>query len=135
MANALYDKGRNKFAQGDAHWKSGGDTFKAALVDNNYTPDLANHEFWSEVSAKKVGTPQAITLSDPIAGVCDGGDVTFSAVTGNQVNFVVIYKDTGVEATSPLIVCIDTATGLPVTPNGGDIQVQWDNGSNKIFKL
>ena len=32
-----------------------------------------------------------------------------------------IYKDTGSEATSPLIAYIDTATGLPITPNGGDI--------------
>jgi hypothetical protein len=47
----------------------------------------------------------------------------------------VIYKDTGTAATSPLIAYIDTATGLPVTPNGGDITVTWDNGSNKIFKL
>ena len=30
---------------------------------------------------------------------------------------------------------IDTATGLPITPNGGDIIVTWDNGINKIFRL
>jgi len=34
-----------------------------------------------------------------------------------------------------LIAFIDTATNLPVTPNGGDIIVAWDNGANKIFKL
>jgi hypothetical protein len=34
-----------------------------------------------------------------------------------------------------LIAYIDTATGLPVTPGGGDIDITWDNGSNKIFKL
>jgi hypothetical protein len=136
MANALYDKGRNRFAIGDIHWKaSGGDTIKTALVDNTYTPNLSTDEFWSEISAKKVGTPQALTLLDPVVGVCDANDVTFTAVTGNQVNYIVLYKDTGVEGTSPLIACIDTATGLPVTPNGGDIQVQWDNGANKIFKL
>ena len=46
-----------------------------------------------------------------------------------------IYVDTGTEATSPLIAYIDTATGLPITPNGGDIIVTWDNGTNKIFKV
>lgn len=28
-----------------------------------------------------------------------------------------------------------TASGLPVTPNGGNISIAWDNGANKIFKL
>lgn len=28
-----------------------------------------------------------------------------------------------------------TGSGLPVTPNGGNIVVTWDNGVNKIFKL
>lgn len=28
-----------------------------------------------------------------------------------------------------------TGSGLPVTPNGGNISVTWDNGANKIFKL
>lgn len=28
-----------------------------------------------------------------------------------------------------------TGSGLPVTPNGGNIVITWDNGVNKIFKL
>jgi len=40
-----------------------------------------------------------------------------------------------VESTSRLIAWIDTGTNLPVTPNGGDITVQWDAGANRIFKL
>ncbi|GAI46620.1 unnamed protein product, partial [marine sediment metagenome] len=47
-----------------------------------------------------------------------------------------IFKDDGVDdVSSPLIALIDTATGLPVTPNDGDITIAWDNGANKIFKL
>ena len=42
----------------------------------------------------------------------------------------------GTESTSNLIAYMDTGmTGLPVTPNGGDITVQWANTSNRIFKL
>jgi hypothetical protein len=48
---------------------------------------------------------------------------------------VVIWKDTGNPATSPLIALIDTATGIPVATTGGDITVYFDNGANKIFKL
>nr|WP_201787713.1 hypothetical protein [Mycobacteroides immunogenum] len=60
---------------------------------------------------------------------------TFSAVSGASVEAMVIYKDTGTVGTSPLIAYIDTATGLPVSPNGGDINIAWDTGTNKIFKL
>ena len=56
-------------------------------------------------------------------------------VSGSTINAIVIVKDTGTEATSPLIAYIDTATGLPITPNGGDIIVTWDNGINKIFRV
>lgn len=70
------------------------------------------------------------------AGVLDAGDVTFTAVAaGAACDMVLLYKDTGVAGTSRLIAKIDSATGLPVTPNGGDILVAWDNGANKIFKL
>ncbi len=135
-ANALYDYGRNQFAMAGIKWAaSGGDTVKAALVSSSYTPNLASDQFWSTVSPYVVGTPQQIPLSDPVAGVCNGGGVTFSAVTGSQVKYVVIYKDTGTPSTSPLIACLDTATGLPVTPNGGNITITWDSGVNKIFKL
>jgi len=51
------------------------------------------------------------------------------------VESIEIYKDSGVESTSRLIANIDTATGLPVTPNGGDITVVFDAGANRIFKL
>jgi hypothetical protein len=67
--------------------------------------------------------------------VADAADITFTTVTGDQSEALVIYKDTGVEATSQLIAYIDTATGLPVTPGGGNITVTWDDGANKIFKL
>ncbi len=68
-------------------------------------------------------------------GAADGADVTFTSVSGPTIEAIVIYRDTGTEATSPLIAYIDTATGLPITPNGGDIIVTWDNGANKIFKV
>lgn len=137
MANALYDNGRELFARGDIHWKaSGGDTIKVMLVDtDDYTVDLANHDYLDDVaSAARVATT-TLALQDPTDGVCDANDALFSSVTGDTCEALIIYKDTGTESTSPLIAYIDTATGLPVTPNGGDIGVTWDNGTNKIFKL
>jgi uncharacterized protein YigE (DUF2233 family) len=46
----------------------------------------------------------------------------------------VIYIDTGTAGTSPLVAYIDTGvTGLPVTPNGGNINVTWN--ASGIFAL
>lgn len=137
MANQLYPKGRNKFALGEIHWKLvAGDTIKVSLVDiADYTFDVA-HEFVdpSLPVAARVATI-AMTLIDPVDGVCDAQDVTFPTVTGDQCEALVLWKDTGDEGTSPLIAYITDATGLPVTPNGGDIDITWDNTANKIFKL
>jgi len=135
MANALYDKARQKFLEGSILYLT--DTIKVLLVDTGlYTVNLATHEFLSDIpAAARVGTPQTLAGKTSAAGVADANDVTFNTVTGNSVEALVLYKDTGVEATSPLIAYIDTATGLPITPNGGNINVVWDNGPNKIFKL
>jgi len=139
VANSLYDKGRNGFLRGDIHWKSGGDTFRAYLVDiqggTGYTVNLASDEFLSSIPAGALVSYVAMTPADPTAGVADSGDVTFLAVSGAQSEAIVIVKWVTQASDSPLIAYIDSATGLPVTPNSGDIQVTWDNGANKIFKL
>ena len=135
MANALYDKGREKFAIAQLDWST--HTIKAQLVDTAaYTVNIATHEFFSSVLAgARVGSPVTLGTKTYAAGACDAADLTFVAVTGPTIEALVIYRDTGDEATSPLIAYIDAATGLPITPNGGDIIVAWDNGANKIFKL
>lgn len=135
MANALYDLARKRFLEGAFDWTS--DTIKAILVDTAlYTPNLTSHEFLSDVAgSSRVATSGAFTGKTTTGGAADANDVTFSSVSGASIEAIILYSDTGVEATSPLIAYIDTATGLPITPNGGDIIVTWDNGTNKIFKL
>lgn len=135
MANALYDFGRQGFLDGSIDWDT--DAIKVVLVDTaDYVVNLALDDNLDDVLvAARVATSAAFTLKTVTAGVADAADITFTAVTGDPSEALVIYKDTGVETTSRLIAYIDTATGLPVTPNGGDITVAWDAGVNKIFKL
>ena len=135
MANALFDKARQRFLEGQFNWNT--DTIKAVLVDTGtYTVNLSAHEFLSDVgSGSRIATSGAFTGKATTGGAADANDVTFTSVTGASIEAIVLYKDTGTDATSPLIAFIDTATGLPITPNGGDIIVTWDNGANKIFKL
>lgn len=135
MANALFDKARQRFLEGQFNWNT--DTIKAILVDTGtYTPNLSAHEFLSDVgSGSRISTSGAFTGKATTGGAADANDVTFTSVTGASIEAIILYKDTGTDSTSPLIAFIDTATGLPITPNGGDIIVTWDNGPNKIFKL
>ncbi len=135
MANALYGLGRKAFLDGDIAILT--DDIKVVLVDtNDYTVSIDTHDFLDDVPAgARVATSANLGTKTSTLGVFDAADVTFSSVTGDVSEALVIYKDSGVASTSPLIAYIDTATGLPVTPNGGDITITWDSGSDKIFKL
>lgn len=147
MANRLYDKGRNHFLTGDIKWKSaasGGDTFRAYLVDMDgaaaspatlYTPDFANDEFLNVIPTACLLSYVELIPLDPIAGVADAEDLVFPSVNGAQAEVIVLVKWVTAVENSLLIAYIDTANGLPVTPNTSDINIYWDNGDNKIFKL
>ena len=134
MANALYDAARAAFLGGDLDWD--GDTRLILIDEADDTIDLAADDFLDDRAApSRVATSGAMTTKTKTAGVADADDVTLTSVTGDPSESVDCYRHTGTEATSNLIFNLDTATGLPVTPNGGNITVQWDSGSNKIFKL
>lgn len=135
MANALYTKAKQGLLNGDFDLDT--NTIKAQLVDAaDYTVDLATHDALNDIPAgARVGTAVALANKTITDGVFDADDTTFTAVTGDQAEALVLYKDTGTEATSLLLAYIDTATGLPITPGGGNITVVWDSGANKIFKL
>lgn len=134
MANALYVKGKEKILSGEINFIT--DTIKVALVKNDYAQNLATDEFYTSISAHVLDTPETLAGKSISGGVFDAGDATFTAVlAGDTSEGVVIYKDTGVAATSPLLAYIDTITGFPLVMNGGDVTIQWDNGAYKIFSL
>ena len=135
MANALFEKARENFLGGDIDWDA--NTIKLVFVDHEAdTPLPASDIALSDIlAAARIATSDAFTGKTKTSGVADADDVTVAAVTGAQFESIVIYKDTGVETTSLLIAFIDTATGLPCTPNGGSITVQWQATDPKIFKL
>lgn len=135
MASGLYAKGREGFLDGSIDWDT--DDIRVILIDvADYTVNLSTHDFLDDIAgAARVAVSGSLTGKTVTDGVADANDVTFSAVTGDPSEALVIYKHTGTDATSRLIAYIDSATGLPVTPDGNDIITRWDNGANKIFKL
>ena len=133
MANALYNSDKQSLLDSSCPNLSS-DTIKVVLVDTGTYTFSAAHDFFDDVSGT-VGSAQTLGSKTITNGVFDAADVTFTSVTGNSAEALIIYKDTGSAATSPLIAYIDSATGLPVTPNSGDINVVWDNGASKIFAI
>jgi hypothetical protein len=133
MANAIYPKYKEAILQSAANSNMSSGTVKVALIDTGTYTYSAAHEFYSSVTGV-VGTPQTIGTKTFINGIFDGDNVTFTAVTGSSVEALIIYIDTGTAGTSRLIAFIDTSvTGLPVTPNGGDIGITWN--ASGIFAL
>jgi hypothetical protein len=155
MATLLYDTGRNGFLAADAtggqiDWLNS--TISVMLIHTSAggTPYVfsAAHKYYSDVSAfanaivaGAIGTPVNLGTKTAVAGVADAADATFTSVpagANNQVDAIIIYKNNGgVAGTSLLIAYIDStgASGLPVTPNGSNITLVWDNTANRIFKL
>lgn len=139
MANSLYGLARSSFLDADIDWSA--DNIKVVLVDKDastgYVPNLTTDQFLAIIPAGcRIATSGNLATKTSLLGVADADDITYLAVAaGGACEYLVIYQDTGVAATSRLIGIIDTATGLPVTPGGGDITVVWDSGANKIFKL
>ena len=135
MANTLYDFARQRFLEAQINWMT--DTIKVLLVDTGaYTPQTAVHQYLADIPiSARIAGPVTLTSKTTTGGAADAADVTFTSVTGASIEALVLYKDTGTESSSPLIIYIDSGTGLPITPNTGDIICTWDNGANKIFKL
>ena len=134
MANALYPLWKEQLLQFTTNNNLSAGTVKVALIDTGVYTYSAAHQFFSSASSASIGTPQTIGSKTFTNGVFDGADVTFTTVTGNSVEALIIYVDTGTAGTSPLVAYIDTSvTGLPVTPNGGNIAITWN--ASGIFAL
>jgi len=144
VANALFEKFRNgQLGLGSytvIDFPS--DTLKLALMDHagaDGAPDIAADDFYDDVDGSLVGALSSalgsITVGTVAVGVVDAADLTpaFTGVTGASVESVVALKDTGTPSTSPLFGYWDTATGLPLTPNGGDVNVTFN--ASGIFKF
>lgn len=135
MANAMFTNGKVLILSKQIDF-SGGDTIKAALVNANYIPSLTTQKFLSEIAAYVLGTSQELSGKTVTGGAFDAADATWKTVAaGSTAKCVVIYKDTGVAGTSPLLVYIDSIDGFPLTTNGGDVTIEWDSGAYKIFAL
>jgi hypothetical protein len=137
MANALYDKGREHILEGAIAWLA--DDIRVVSIDEaDDVPDLANDDFLDDIAsgAREFASP-SLSSKTSANGVADAADLlpAFTSAAGDQFESISLYVHTGVDSTSELICNIDTATGLPLTPDGGNINITWSNTADRIFKL
>lgn len=136
IGNRLYPSGREAFANGDIDWEA--DTLGVVACDDGYTYSDA-HNFLDDVAGGSRIVDFTPTGADATDGVLDLADHVEPVVAaGDTVTRVIVYRDSGVEATSALLVYIDTAgdtTPLSVATTGGSLAFVWPNDPNKITRL
>lgn len=134
MANVLYDPGREGFLDGSIDWDT--NDMRVMLVLSTYVFSAA-HKFLSDLGAVDNGRSAALGAKTVTNGVADAGDTSLVATAAAASKALVIFQHTGVDGTARLIAYIDTPTaGLPFTPSAEQtVNITWDNGANKIFKL
>jgi len=136
MASALYGKGREGFLAGNIDWDA--DAIKVVLVNTStYTLSIDADDFLSDIiTGDRIATSAAMGSKTVTLGVADAANFSFTSVTGVTSQYLVVYVESGGAATSRLIANIDSdATGLPIKPNGANIDVTWSGTNSRIFKL
>jgi len=137
---AIYNKAKKKLLDGTIDLSTSGDTIKAALLTDAYTVNLDTHEFFSDVSGSQASasvsgyTPGGQDLASKTTVVdtvndrvdFDAADVVWTITGSLTARNVVLYKDTGVAGTSPLIAVINF--GSNQTSTDGDFTIQWNVG-------
>lgn len=134
MANVLFNKGREGIL--DTTIDITGDV-RVMLVKSAYTFNAA-HEFLSDItSGNDNGRSAALGSKTYTDGVFDAADTSLTATAAAASNALVLFQHTGSDSTARLIAYIDTpSSGLPFTPSAGQaVNITWDSGANKIFKL
>lgn len=127
MANALYNPYKEQLLSNATAIDMDGDTIKASLIDAaDYTFSAAHDEYSGasrDVAAVAI-VAESAALGSPTCtnGTFDTADFTWTSVTGDQSEDVILWDDT--VTNDRLVAFYDTGiTGMPVTPNGGNINV------------
>jgi hypothetical protein len=139
MANRLYHNYANKMmgSSSAAHALADleNDIIKVYLLDaGTHSTSLSGNVDEADITDVAILSTATLAGGSITSGMFDATDTTFTAVTGSTGEEVILWFDSGVATTSPLICNFDTASaGLPVTPNGGNIVIEW--GSSLIDLL
>lgn len=141
MANSLFSTAIDGLLTGAIDLDTA--SIKASLV-RGYT-FTTTHTFVSDVTGAGGtlnGTTAALSSVTVSGGVFNAANTSLTATANATNHALIIYQSSAVTggadvaATAQrLIAYIDTGTGLPIQPGSGTVNINWDTGTNKIFKV
>lgn len=110
---------------GNGAWSSGG-----------WIVPLDVHQFFSSVpGGARVGASVTLASKTLTLGVLDAADISFTSLSSApSVEMIVVHKDSGVEATSPLLLALSGGQ-FPIAAGAVQVDIQWPNTSGKIATL
>ena len=141
MASYCFGQFPNKALNGEIDWDT--DTIKVSLHTSSFTPNQDTMDYYDDVDNEVSGTGYTsggATLANASLSY-DGGtnvnkldadDVTWSSST-ITARYAVVYKDTGVDSTSPLIGYVDFEEDI--ISNNGDFTISWSSSGIITFTV
>jgi hypothetical protein len=131
-----YPKAREKFLTAQLNWMTG--DFRAVLLPQSYVPDFTD-EFLADIIANvRIATSDLMEDRTATNGFAYAPPIKFPALLDNRLaSQAVIYKDTGDEATSPLVFYMseDLLIGAPFALEGLDYFIYPDALEGGYFRL
>lgn len=139
MSSFIYDLALQGFLEGSFDMATADVKVLLVQTSGGYTPNQATDQYVSIIGSGNIAsrTPQ-LTSVVTTDGIFGAANTSFTSVSsGPACGALVMYIDSGSDSTSPLIAFMDSTdySGLPITPNGGNITVAWPTGADLIFSL
>lgn len=120
---SAYTAGIKSFVDHEFAW--GGGSFKALLLKNTYTLNQNSHVFVADVVSGSTEVTGGSYARVALTSVTDtagtnlvnllAADITFAAMTGTGIRYMVVYQDSGSDATSKVICCVNFGTDIAPT--------------------
>jgi hypothetical protein len=128
-----YNHGRQLFLTAGVNWVTA--NIKMLLVSASYNAS-ENDDFVSDIpSAAIIRRSENLTNKSATDGYARASAATFLSLIGTaEITGVVLYVDTGDDATSVLLAYVDDAIAFPLTPVGFDYSFAYDAIEGGFFR-
>jgi len=117
------------------------DTVRVRLLYDTYIPSLSTHDYLDDVTAyamtgvQSLSNKTALTTTGPPAYTTYSADATLMSGEGLSLKYLVIYKHTGVDSTSPLYFLGQLDSPIDLFGGaGGFVAFNW-NLNGGIFRV
>lgn len=147
MATTQVQGTTQKHLDADVDWVA--DTIKATLHTSAYTPSQATHEFFSSAT-NELGTANGYTAGGAtlasksvtvtsLVTAYKAATTSWAIASGQTLTarYVIIRKDTGTAATSPILAVVNMTTDQTASASGGastSFDLVWDT-TDGVFKV